>query len=71
MGGFYQQTMALSATKVATRWLKGLPTDVLEDSAAYAALVAIQTAAIINKDIDAYAATLAENYIENELNKAE
>ena len=71
MGGFYQQTMALSATKVATRWLKGLPTDVLEDSAAYAALVNQQTAAIMNKDIVAYAATLAEDYNENELDKAE
>lgn len=70
-GGFYDRTMALAATQNCVNYLKGLPVEPLENSTAYADLIAAQTAAIESKDLTAYAATLAASYNENELDKAE
>ena len=70
-GGFYDRTMALAATQNCVNYLKGLPVEPLENSTAYAALSAAQSAAIESKDLTAYAATLAASYNENELDKAE
>ena len=70
-GGFYDRTLALVATKNCVNYLKDLPIDLLPDSAAFAATVAAQKAALEAKDADAFAATLSETYNENELNKDE
>ncbi|MBE7004653.1 MAG: hypothetical protein E7425_10320 [Ruminococcaceae bacterium] len=70
-GGMYSGTCALAATKACVNYLKGLPIDGLSDSAAYAATVAAQKVALESEDLDAYAATLAGSYNENELDKNE
>ena len=70
-GGFYDRTMAIVATKEALNYLKGLPVDKLADYSAYAKLVSAQVSALESKDIDAYAATLADNFNENEIDKSE
>lgn len=69
-GGFYNRTMALSSTRLATRWLKGMPIDSLPGSGVYAKFVERQRKAIEAKDIAAYAATIADNYHQNEFDKA-
>ena len=68
-GGFYDRTMALVSTREAVSYLKGLPTDALNSTAAYEAFVAKQVAALESKDIEAYKATLFDNYNENEVDK--
>ena len=70
-GGFYDRTMAIVATKEALNYLKGLPVDKLADYSAYAKLVSAQVSALESKDFDAYAATLADNFNENEIDKSE
>ncbi len=70
-GGFYDRTMAIVATKEALNYLKGLPVDKLSDSTAYSSLVSAQVAALEAKDIEAYGATLFENFNENEIDKTE
>lgn len=70
-GGFYDRTMALVANRKCVNYLKGLPVDTLEEYAPYESLITAQTAAIEAKDLKAYAATLASNYHENELDKSE
>ena len=70
-GGFYDRTMALVSTREAVSYLKGLPTDALNSTAAYEAFVAKQVAALESKDIEAYKATLFDNYNENEVDKQE
>ncbi|QQO08649.1 alpha/beta hydrolase [Breznakiella homolactica] len=69
-GGFYDRTMALSATASATRYLKGLPTDSISKSGVLGELVATQITALEQKNIKAYAATLSDLYQNNELDKA-
>ena len=70
-GGFYDRTMALVATRECVNFLKNLPIEVLEDSGKYLATVEAQIAACEAEDLEAYAATLAESYTENELDKSE
>lgn len=70
-GGFYDRTMALAANKKCVNFLKGLPVDALENTAAYERFIEKQTAAIEAKDLKAYARTLAASYTENELDKTE
>lgn len=68
-GGFYDRTLALCATKSAVRELKGLPTESLASPEQVADAVAAQVAALQAKDIDAYAATLYDGYVNDGVNK--
>lgn len=70
-GGVYNGTFALAATKTCVNYLKKLPVETLNDCAAYAAIVAAQKKALEGEDLGAYAATLADSYNENELDKSE
>ncbi len=70
-GGFYDRTMALAATRECVNYLKDLPIEKLDDAAALEAIVAAQTEALQAEDLDAYAATMAESYQDNELDKSE
>ena len=70
-GGFYDRTMALVSTRECLNYLKNLPIEKLEEAATYEAVITAQIAAIEAEDINAYSATLADDYNENELDKAE
>ena len=70
-GGFYDRTMALVATRECVNYLKDLPIEALADSALFEKTVAAQIAALQLEDLDACAATLADSYQENELDKNE
>ena len=70
-GGFYDRSMALVATRDAVRFLKDMPTERLPVSTAYEAVVEEQVAAIESEDVIAYAATLDDAFVENELDKGE
>ena len=70
-GGFYDRTMALVATRECVNQLKGLPVDPVDDPSSFEEVVNAQIAAIEDEDLDAYAATLSDDFVENELDKDE
>lgn len=70
-GGFYDRTMAVVGTRECVNYLKDLPIEALEDASAFEGVVAAQIEALQAEDLDAYAATMAESFQENELDKAE
>ncbi len=70
-GGFYDRTMALVASPSALRFLKGRPTVKIENDEALTQFVERQNKAIITENIDAYKATLSDDYNQNEMNITE
>jgi S-formylglutathione hydrolase FrmB len=70
-GGFYDRPMAFVATNEALRYLKGRPTDRIENDSEMLAFVKKQNTAYVAEDILAYKATLSDDYNQNELNKTE
>ena len=68
-GGFYDRTLALVSTRNCVNYLKNLPIDKLDSFDVFEATLAAQMKALEEKDLEAYAATLSENFHENELNK--
>ncbi|MBE6069881.1 MAG: hypothetical protein E7211_19635 [Clostridium lundense] len=70
-GGVYNGTFALAATKTCVNYLKNLPVEAYADSGAYAAIVAAQKNALEREDLNAYSATLASDFNENELDRNE
>lgn len=68
-GGFYDRTMALVATRECVNTLKGLPVDPVSEPSEFESVVAAQIASIEAEDLDAYAATLSDDFVENELDK--
>lgn len=70
-GGFYSGNIyALCGNESAVRYLKGLPTKQVECDAVMDA-VSAQNAALSGGDLDAYAATIAENYHNDAATKAD
>ena len=70
-GGFYDRTLAVTATRNCVNFLKNLPIEKLENTAVYEATVNAQIKALEGKDLETYSATLCEDFQENELDKSE
>ena len=69
-GGFYLgRSYALCGNDMAVRAVKGLPTEIVEDPA-FDAVIAAQTAAVEAGDMDAFAATVWDDYHNDAADKA-